>query len=589
METTATTKSWEPGIPEDLAPPWLPRALLAAAMVATAAALAWILRGTSFFADEWGFFTYYPGFHLHAMLEPRIGHLQLVPILLYKAVLAVNGSDGIGFRIVHIALILTCAGLAFELMRQRVGEWLALAGAIFLLGFGASGAVEVSTIGITVTLAIAGGLGALLCVARRDLYGDIAACVLLTIIIATYATSLAFVAGVAVAILFATGPGRWRRAWVFGVPIVLYGVWLVWALPIQGAGVSLDSLATLPSSLVDSLAAGALSVTGLSRSHGVLATEQAIPLDKGYVLIPFLVALAVIIVRARAGAKLDPWIWVFLAMPLVYWAAIGADDSGLRPPEEPKYQYLSAIFLLLLFAELARGIRISRAAGWIVVAVLAVGLFANLANLRDYGRQLRANSNQNRGELAALELVRQQVDPDFHIEQPGVSSGVLVDMDITAGRYFDAADAYGSVAMPLDQAATSTPDVRFLMDELLIRALGITTEGARGSTPTGRGRVEIGEASSARLVRRGNCVHFLPSIQGGAATLALPPGGASVVPTRESTIQLGLRRFGDSFMQLPSLAPGTPEVIRIPPDESTRPWLLQVQGGAPASVCPLAV
>ena len=60
--------------------------------------------------------------------------------------------------------------------------------------------------GFTVLLSLAAGLGALLALDRGDLRGDVCACLLLCLGLATYSDALPFVAGAAVLILTAERP-----------------------------------------------------------------------------------------------------------------------------------------------------------------------------------------------------------------------------------------------------------------------------------------------------------------------------------------------------------------------------------------------
>ncbi len=62
-------------------------------LVLGAALLLAQMRGLSFFQDEWDFTLRRPGFSAHALLIPHNVHLSLVPILIYKAMLAVFGAD----------------------------------------------------------------------------------------------------------------------------------------------------------------------------------------------------------------------------------------------------------------------------------------------------------------------------------------------------------------------------------------------------------------------------------------------------------------------------------------------------------------
>src|SRR5437764_284108 len=50
------------------------------------------MRGLSFFQDDWDFILRRRGFSAHVLLTPHNSHLMLVPILVYKALLAVFGA-----------------------------------------------------------------------------------------------------------------------------------------------------------------------------------------------------------------------------------------------------------------------------------------------------------------------------------------------------------------------------------------------------------------------------------------------------------------------------------------------------------------
>jgi hypothetical protein len=74
--------------------------------------------------------------------------------------------------------------------------------------------------------------------------------------------------------------------------------------------------------------------------------------------------------------------------------------------------------------------------------------------------------------------------------------------------------------------------------------------------------------------------------------LALPPGGGVVVAGSEPVQDIKMRRFGGGAgapLAFPvdfqtGVAPGQAVAIPIPPDLSTVPWKLRLEGG-PATVC----
>jgi hypothetical protein len=92
----------------------------------------------------------------------------------------------------------------------------------------------------------------------------------------------------------------------------------------------------------------------------------------------------------------------------------------------------------------------------------------------------------------------------------------------------------------------------------------------------------------ASVTARGACLRIVPTGPGAVANLGLPSGGFTVRAPASPAPQLSVRRFADAYLPLPPVAPGSREVVAIPPDASTRPWQLSVAGATPATICPLA-
>ena len=89
------------------------------------------------------------------------------------------------------------------------GELPALAPALVLLFFGSSWQMIITGLGFNVVFSVAMGLGALLALERGDRIGDLLACGLLLVSVATLSIGLAFLVGVATSVLL--GSDRRRR------------------------------------------------------------------------------------------------------------------------------------------------------------------------------------------------------------------------------------------------------------------------------------------------------------------------------------------------------------------------------------------
>jgi hypothetical protein len=599
METGTTGAPGGPESGGSHTPPWpLPVAylppLFVLVLVAGAAANLWATRGQTFIADEWAFITAYPGFDLHDMLQPigGGGHLGVFTIILYKSLVEVGGTGNIPFRITECALLLTCGVLFFALLRPRVGDWIALGMMALLLVFGSSDEMVASTIGIAPLLGIACGLGALLCLEGESLRGDVAACLLLVLGIGTFATGLVFAAGIAVLLLSSNLPGNWRKApdwgrlWVAAVPLGLYAIWWAATPASKHADVTSENVLSAPSSIFDSIAAGLSAISGLSYTPTDAGVAK-IPLGPGYALIPVLLAATVLLVRHRKNRGFDRWDIAFAAMPFIYWMAVAAVRGVLRAPDIPRYQILTFVLLGLLYAQLVRGMRISRAATAIFAVLLGLALIGNLGSMRAASQLYRVNSQENLAELTALSVVRDTVSPGFLVEAPSSPNGALPDMLVPASGVLQLLDNHGTPAPSVSELTGEPPYVRTAADKLMIRALGAAPRPASpGAAPPVGDPPSVGPLLRASATPRGSCVRITPTGGGGAvAVLALRQGDATVSGEGGAPQRLALRRFGDAFIPLAPIPSGKGQVVPLAADRSTRPWLLEVITTAPATVC----
>jgi hypothetical protein len=200
--------------------PWL---ILAVAVAASTAFCLYLTRGLMLGADEYWYFVVNRGFDLEGLLSPHNGNLIAVVRLIYATVFKLFGSAYLPLRILEVIGIGLNSVLMFVLARRRVGAGAALIPAILLLFQGASPDVSLSPLGITHIYSVAAGLGALIALDRKTFKGDAVACGLLSVAVATFSIGLAFVAGVAVAVLLRVD--RRRRSWIFLIPVALYALW----------------------------------------------------------------------------------------------------------------------------------------------------------------------------------------------------------------------------------------------------------------------------------------------------------------------------------------------------------------------------
>jgi hypothetical protein len=537
------------------------RVLLCLALAASGALLiAWQAHLT-FLVDDWDLLLLRPGFNAHALLDPHARHLTLGPVLEYKAIQETFGMDSnLPYGAAGTASFLASVALLYVYVRRRVGDWVALAAILPILVMGTAYEDLLSAFQIGYFASMAFGIGALLAIEGRDTRGDALACVLLVASLAFSEIALAFTAGVVVAIVLQRGPPQ--RAWVVAIPILLYAAWYATFGTGPEAGpsdFSLRNVATSPPYVLDGFASSAGSLLGFGEPV-VFGGNGG--LDWGR---PVLLALVVIsiawILRRRPAERW--WVLVPLAVGLTFWFLTAANFIPGRSPNASRYQYVGAVFILMIAASVAAGWRPSWRGVLATLAVAAAAAAANLATLHQSYRSLVRVSEVVRGGLAGLEMAAGDVDPEFVLtpENSDFNYFTLV----RAGPYLSASEKFGSPAYTESELATAPERARVAADKVLGAALPITLRPVR----------RLGARGCTTVVGTGP----------GAPILDLPPGGATLGAPRGARVSLGLRRFSDSFPVDSGPLRGV-ERLEIPTDSSSRPWQLRLDAPRPVVVCP---
>ena len=151
-----------------------PTALMIAGLCVSGALILVLDRGIGFYLDEWDFLLGRRGFSPGIFLEPHHEHIAVVPVAVYKLLIAGFGVDSTRpFQIVGMLSFLAAVALVFVYLRRRLGSWLALAASAPLLVFGPAWDNVLWPFQIGFSGAIACGVAALLALERRDRRGDI--------------------------------------------------------------------------------------------------------------------------------------------------------------------------------------------------------------------------------------------------------------------------------------------------------------------------------------------------------------------------------------------------------------------------------
>jgi hypothetical protein len=529
-------------------------------------------RGQTLKGDEWGYaFRLATEPLLDAIFDPPPGkYLLVLPMLFYKAAFGTIGiGDYLPYRLAGMALTVAAAALFLVLAARRVGYVAALSGAVLVLFLGSSSEITVTPIRIPTQIAVVAGLGMLLVLERRDLRGDLAACALLLVSITSHPLGTAFAAAATVLVLARPAPERWRRAWVFIAPVLLFAAWYATLREPALESVPLgEQLEDLPRFVAQSLATMAASASGVFRSPFNGDVDYLTPL--AYVL----GAAIVVTVAFRAfTTRLPASFWAILAAVLVLFAAPAFAPGELRVPDAPRYVLPGVIMLLLLLCESLRGVSLgspaarAAAAGGLAL-VFGFAFYSNAIRLEQRARFWGADGKQVRAELAAVDLAGERIDPAFRSDAPLTYAG------ITPGQYLTISGEYGSAAFSAGQLRSQPAALREIADATLAPALDLHL--TRIPSLPSRGPRPLVTAGKARRSGPG-CVTLLRS-DGPTDAIRLPPGGVALAAAPGQALNLALARFGAEYTYpLEPLRPGEPWSLRIPPDADPAPWRMLVR------------
>jgi hypothetical protein len=546
---------------------WL---ILSAAFLAAGVMIFWLERGLSYDGDSFNWMGLSGLGSNKALIEPYGGHLILLPLLIYKAVLNIAGVGYSAFAVPQILLILALGVLLYVYGRRRVGPLLALPAPIALVFLGSGWSVLLQPlIGIQFLVALVAGLAAWLALEREDRRGDIAGCVLLTIAAWSFEMGLAFVVGAAVGILLRED--RWRRIWIVAVPIVTYAIWKAWAQKYGGFTTEPSNLIWLPAYAVDSLGVVGVSLFGqfFWVGGGMLTFQHFAGFDfsrltQGLVFLIFEGIAVVLAVRwMRRRGPIPATLWVALAALITLWLEQTLALGPTRTPGEIRYVVPEAIFVLLLVVEVARGMKTTRMTLLVAALITVAAVIGNLARFNE-GRDLLVLYSPNaKAAITVMELAGDNIEPTFSTasEAPGafepgrepyVSAGFVQRMD----------ERFGNLGYSVPDLLKQGESPRRSAD--IVAAYGLELH----AEPAG--------AAGASCKPK----------PGAADTVTLPPGGAILIADKPS--ELLARRFASNFViGVGEVGPDEAVALEIPPDEAKQPWRVQAPDSGGLTACPL--
>jgi hypothetical protein len=529
----------------------LPTVLLGAAMIASGALLLSFATHLTFLGDSWELLLRRSELSADALLDPFHEHLILAPAVIYKLLLATFGmNSALPFFGVSIGFFLAGVALLYVYLRRRLGDWLALAACLPVLFLGAASEDLLWEFQMTFFGSIAAGLGMLLALEREDRRGDRAACLLLFASMTFSGVGLAFAAAAVADLLRGRGPRR-GRAYVALLPLAAYLLW--WAAWGQaGGGGGIDDPTQLPRDVFDAIAAGISSLLG--RSPVVSGGHP--PLLAQLLLVVLLAVAAARIWRSRPPSRS---LVVAATVAFAYWSLISLDQGLTRDPTASRYQYPSAVFILLLAAELVGRPPRSRPVLAAAAAVSAVAVAGGLSMLRhEYDDFWRPTAEDTRAVLAAADLAGGSADANRPLRLPVAAP----DFDSSLGEYASARARHGAPAYSEAELTQRSNRARQFADRALAEALALRLVPAEGGAGRRCRRVAAGEDAGVAL-----------------------PAGRYELRSSGGLAVVRLRRFADDFpVELGPLPPGATRALSIPIDRAGQPWRLRADG-SPARIC----
>jgi hypothetical protein len=538
-----------------------PVLLLGIALAAAAAMTLVLTARLTFLQDTWGFLMGRQNLSADSLLRPHNEHLVVIPVLIeYLLVEAFGMSSAWPEYVVLTLFLLATAVLLYVYIERRVGSWLALFAAVLVLGLGPAWEALLWPFEITFVAPVTFGIATLLALERGDLRGDVAACAFLVLGLGFSGLGIPFVLAAAVAIALGPREAWLRRSFVVVVPLVLYTVWyLGWGQDAE-THVSLSNVLYSPRFVIDSLSAAVASLVGL----GPDPAEGVINPTWGRAI---LVALVVVLgYRQLQRPGFDPGLWPVAAAALFNWFLIASNLMPGRAPFSSRYLYIGAVFVLMILANLLRGLRPSRPALVLAGALTLIALGPNLVLLRQGRDALEYQAILTRADTAAIEIARRTVDRDFQLTTEVAGTPTLI--NVIAGDYLEAIKEHGSPAYTPAELAAAPETGRRQADIILAKALPLSTVTWLGA---------FGPPTE-------NCV-VLPPGEKREVTIGTGTTRIEVAPGPRA--EFSLARFARE--EYPATTEGasgdSATVLRIPRDTSTVPWRLQVEAAQLVRVC----
>jgi hypothetical protein len=539
-----------------------PPLLLVAALLTAAVMILALTWHYTFLQDTWDYLINRRALTADTILTPHNEHIVVVPMLIEYVFLQLFGMDTAKPEIVLLTIsLLVTAGLLYVYIGRRVDPWLALFGTVLILCLGPAWELLLWPFEISLIGSVLFGLTMLLALEREDRVGDLLACLSLAFALGFSTLGIPFAVAAFVVVLQSPHGRRWSRAYVFLLPLVLYGLWYVgWGSEAE-SHLSARNILASPRYVAEAMAVGVGNLFGLGTNPIDGMTEKI----WGAILLILLVIGIVWRKLRRPG--IDPRFWPVAAAAAANWFLMAFNQMPGRDPVSSRYQYASCIFILILGANLLAGERLGRRGILIGAVVTALAIGPNLIVLENGSDFFDRQTVFARTDTAALEIARRTVDPDFQLTPEVAGAPALV--NIYAGPYLEAVDELGSPAYSLSELEAAAPEARRQADIVLAAALPLAA------------RVRLGMYDPAGAE---NCIAIA---DGRPKEVKIDPGKTRVEVGPGPTTTISMRRFAtDEYPVGIAKAGGeSTTILRVPRDEAPQPWYLDVKAVQGARVC----
>jgi len=540
-------------------------------IIIAAAVIIYAGREVTFIIDEWKLIQSRTDTTTASLFDSLNNHLMVVPIGITQILYRLFGiSSHFPYRLLLLATHLAAATALFAYLRKRISYWSTLAiTAVFAL-YGYAAAILIWPISLGWTLAVFGGMMALLLLDRKHLATDIGACGALALSVAATSIGVPFALGVAVELAIGR---QWRKLWIPGVPLVGYVIWYFAYSPGRLSSASLETTLRFAEELAAQTIGTLLGVS----ARGIFAN----------------IALGLVVVVLatawwRLGKSRSPRL-VGLATTLIIMIgalAYGRASSGLNG----WFSYAVGAVLLLLVGEIFKDSSNPRRLIQILIVGVAIwSIIWNLGQLNNESHRFRLITETEKTQLAVLGVINKQV-PDSFMPGPFLQT-------LTTGRYREVVLEFGTPAFTIAEAKSAHRLARRNGDETLVRGLDLRALPRATGTPeiriTGTG-TPVGQLT----VRKGQSLTTTGTATGTTTGCAeiIPTAGPAIVTIRNpslnlvieaidqrATIAAGILKPGSQ--PIGQLSAGKQTVINAPAVPRLGQWTLKVVSSGTVRIC----